>query len=116
MLQENNMKSTQSTIGKLQRIIDLANEALKELKHPASSNQKHDRIINQKKGPQYFIGELIDDGFLKQGKSIELIRKKLQEEWHNYSQEELGTPLRRLVLQKRLKREKVGPQYLYQQR
>ena len=111
------MTTSNDTIGKLKRIIDLANKVLKDLDYPvSSSSKKKERSSNPKKGPQFYIGELINEGFFKQGKSIELIRIKLQEEGQNYSQEDLGTPLRRLVQQKRLKREKIGSQYLYQER
>jgi hypothetical protein len=71
---------------------------------------------NSKKGPQFHISEMIDEGYFKKGRSIEDVRHKLMNEGYQYPQEDLGTPLRRLVQQKRLKREKVGSVFLYEMR
>ena len=110
------MKSVNPTIGKLEHIIDLANEALKELKHPVLLKNINEKSRNPKRGPQFYICELIEEGFLRQGKSIETIRTKLEAEGQKYSQQDLGTPLRRLVQQKQLQRDKVGPKYVYTER
>ena len=57
-------------------------------------------------GPQGRIGDLIDEGFFKKPRTISEVKAELANRGHHIPLTSLGTPLRRLCTDKRLRRQK----------
>lgn len=76
--------------------------------------KKQDREDSKvKKGPRHFVGELLDQGFFAQKRSIIDLQRKLEEEGHIYAQTSLSAPLLHFLKAKRLRRFKEEDMWLY---
>ncbi len=64
-------------------------------------------------GPKQYLMEIKDEGFFDKKRTLNDIQKKLEENGHILPQTHLGTPLRRLVKQKELRRIKEDGNWNY---
>jgi hypothetical protein len=66
-----------------------------------------------RKGAIQHIRVLIADKFFDERQTLAAVRVKLEEHGHIYSQNQISTPLRRLVLRRELRRLRDGKNWIY---
>ena len=76
----------------------------KKTKSASSPKQGSAGKTKRKAGPQTRIGQLIADDFFKEKRGIQSVLDELARRGFIYKQEDIGTPLRRLVQTKKLRR------------
>jgi hypothetical protein len=66
-----------------------------------------------RKGAIQHIRVLIGEQFFDERQTLEAVRVKLEEHGHIYSQNQISTPLRRLVVSRELRRLREGKNWIY---
>jgi hypothetical protein len=90
---------------------DLANAGAK--RPDARKSERRDVSARSRTGAMQHIRELIHEDFFSERRSIAHVQAKLEELGRIYPQTHLSTPLRRLVMNKELRRLRDGTNWAY---
>jgi hypothetical protein len=81
--------------------------SIRSIKRTAKASRKRAAGAKNRKGPQSYLGELVDDDFFRKPKTIAEVKAELGNRGHHIAMTSLSGPLQKLCQRRTLRRQRV---------